>query len=77
MPSTTQCQKPEPVGASGSKQVTAKLWVWAGNPDHNSDGETFKPVMPHWSKTWFADISWPSATSWLDSSNDGTSGMKS
>jgi len=27
MPSTTQCQKPEPVGASGSKQVTAKLCI--------------------------------------------------
>jgi hypothetical protein len=27
---TSQCQKPEPVGASGSKQVTAKLLVPAG-----------------------------------------------
>ena len=25
MPSTTQCQKPDPVGSTGSKQVTAKL----------------------------------------------------
>jgi hypothetical protein len=35
MPSTIQCQKPEPVGASGSKQVTAKLLVSAGNPDQS------------------------------------------
>ena len=77
MPSTTQCQKPEPVGASGSKQVTAKLLVSAGNPDQRSEGEMFKPVMPHWSKTWFSDIIWPSATSSLCSWNDGTPGMKS
>jgi hypothetical protein len=29
---TTQCQKPLPVGASGSKQWTAKLLVPAGAP---------------------------------------------
>src|SRR6185437_4750072 len=47
MPSTIQCQNPEPVGASGSKQVTAKLLVSAGKPDQYSDGEMFPPVMPH------------------------------
>ena len=75
MSSTTQCQNPEPVGASGSKQVTAKLSVSAGNPDQRSEGEMFPPVMPHSSKTWFSAIIWPSATSSLCSSNDGTSGM--
>src|SRR5260370_24759276 len=77
MPSTTQCQKPEPVGASGSKQVTAKLLVSAGKPDQRSDGEMFPPVMPNPSKTWLSDIISPSATSSLRTSNDGTGGMKS
>jgi hypothetical protein len=45
MPSTTQCQNPEPVGASGSKQVTAKLLVSAGKPDQESDGEMFAPPV--------------------------------
>src|SRR5258705_2619062 len=77
MPSTTQCQNPEPVGASGSKQVTAKLLVSAGKPDQYSDGEMFPPVMPNPSKTWLPDIISPSATSSLRRSNDGTGGMKS
>jgi hypothetical protein len=77
MPSTTQCQNPEPVGASGSKQVTAKLLVSAGKPDQDSDGEMFAPVMPNPSKTWLPDNIWPSATSSLRSSNGGTSGWKS
>lgn len=41
MSKTTQCQNPLPVGASGSKQVTAKLLVCAGNPSHRSCGEVF------------------------------------
>src|ERR1700684_908274 len=77
MPSTIQCQNPEPVGASGSKQVTAKLLVSAGKPDHESDGEMFPPVMPNPLKTWFSYIICPSATSSLCSSNDGTGGKKS
>ncbi len=77
MPSTIQCQKPEPVGASGSKQVTAKLLVPAGKPDQRSDGDTFPPVMPNPSNTWLSPIISPSATSSLRSSNDGTAGMKS
>src|SRR5436305_9564415 len=76
MPSTIQCQNPEPVGASGSKQVTAKLLVSAGNPDQRSDGEMLPPVMPNPSKTWFSPIVAPSAMSSLLSSNDGTGGMK-
>src|SRR4051812_954136 len=38
-PATTQCQKPLGVGASGSKQVTTKPLVSAGNPDQDSCGE--------------------------------------
>jgi hypothetical protein len=51
MPSTTQCHQPEPVGASGSNKVTAKLLVSAGKPDHDSEGEMFPPVMPNPSRT--------------------------
>ena len=40
---TAQCQKPEPVGASGSKTVTAKLFVSTGKPDQESWGETSSP----------------------------------
>ncbi len=47
MPSTIQCQKPDPVGASGSKQVTAKPFVSAGKPCQRSSGEMFCPVMPN------------------------------
>src|SRR5699024_7149106 len=38
MPTTVQCQKPAGVGASGSKQETAKLLVPAGAPDQDSCG---------------------------------------
>ena len=41
MSNTTQCQNPLPVGASGSKQVTAKLLVSGGNPSQRSCGEVF------------------------------------
>ena len=36
---TSQCQNPLPVGASGSKQVTAKLLVPAGAPDQARCGD--------------------------------------
>jgi hypothetical protein len=75
MPGTTQCHQPEPVGACESNKVTAKLLVSAGKPDHDSGGEMFPPVMPNPSR--FCHIIWPSATSSLRSSNDGTAGMKS
>src|SRR5579862_8559253 len=39
MPYTIQCQNPDPVGASGSKQVTAKPLVSAGNPDQRRCGD--------------------------------------
>jgi len=35
MSATTQCQHP-PRGASGSKHVNKKLWVFSGNPDHDN-----------------------------------------
>ena len=43
---TTQCQKPLPVGASGSKQWTAKLLVPAGTPDQESCGDLLPPPQP-------------------------------
>src|ERR1700737_1428914 len=44
---TTQCQKPLPVGASGSYIDTTKLFVCAGNPDQDSSGEmSFPPGTP-------------------------------
>src|SRR3954447_12811223 len=43
MSTASQCQKPDGVGASGSKQVTTKLLVSAGNPDHASCGEVLRP----------------------------------
>src|SRR5450759_3004585 len=43
---TSQCQKPKPVGASGSKQVTAKLLVPAGAPDHFRCGDLLPPAQP-------------------------------
>ncbi|HEX3979192.1 MAG TPA: hypothetical protein VHW96_23170 [Solirubrobacteraceae bacterium] len=41
-----RCQKPLPVGASGSKQVTAKPFVSGGKPDHFSCGEMSSPPAP-------------------------------
>src|SRR5690606_3418589 len=41
-----QCQKPEPVGASGSKQEIAMLLVSAGGCDHSSAGCLSSPPRP-------------------------------
>lgn len=41
-----QCHQPLPVGASGSRTVTAKLRVPAGAFFHVSCGETLPPVQP-------------------------------
>ena len=38
--------EPDPVGASGSYIVTAKLRVVSGNPDQLSCGETSEPPAP-------------------------------
>src|SRR5689334_23182111 len=46
MLATTQCQKPDPVGASGSNIVSTKLLVPWGAPCHESWGETLPPVQP-------------------------------
>ena len=46
MSNSTQCQNPLPVGASGSKQVTAKLAVSDGKPLQLSWGETLSPPTP-------------------------------
>jgi hypothetical protein len=74
---TAQCQNPLPVGASGSKQVTAKLFVSAGNPDHDSCGETSSPPAPMIPDTWaFGSVS-PSRTSVLVTLKAGTSGRNS
>src|SRR3954451_7340370 len=69
---STQCQKPLGVGASGSKQVTVKLFVSSGNPDHDSCGEP----SPN-SLTWSSLSGGPSVTSSLVTVNDGTEGSRS
>src|ERR1700676_2493007 len=45
MSSTAQCQNPDPVGASGSYNVKAKLLVPAGAPFHANSGEMFPPLQ--------------------------------
>src|SRR3954471_21688466 len=65
----TQCQKPLGVGASGSKQVTVKLFVSSGKPDHDSCGDR----SPN-SLTWSSLSGWPSVTSSLVTVNNGTEG---
>ena len=72
MSQTTQCQNPDGVGASGSKQVTTKLLVSSGNPDQLSCGEVSPPAA-----TWSSSSGWPSVTSVLVTSNDGTPGSRS
>ena len=43
---TDQCHQPEPVGASGSYIVTAKLLVSLGAPLHFRAGDLFSPEQP-------------------------------
>src|SRR5215213_7663740 len=47
MLTTSQCQKPLPVGASGSYMVSARLFASAGTFFHTSGGEIFSPVQPN------------------------------
>lgn len=68
----TQCQNPLPVGASGSKHVTAKLFVPSGNPSHRSCGERSPPDF-----TWASPRSAPGARSALVTVKPCTSGWKS
>src|SRR5689334_20999449 len=72
---TTQCQKPLPVGASGSKQVTTKPRVSAGKPDQASCGERFLPPTLVWA--YSSSSGWPSVTSVLVTVKDGTLGRMS
>src|SRR5687767_619895 len=44
---TDQCHQPEPVGASGSYTVTAKLLVSLGAPLHFRAGDLFSPEHPN------------------------------
>ncbi len=69
---STQCQNPLGVGASGSKQVTVKLLVPSGAPDHDSCGE----VLPA-AATWSSFSGCPSVTSALVTVKDGTAGSRS
>src|SRR5512140_337058 len=43
---TNQCHQPEPVGASGSYTVTAKLFASFGAPLQRSVGDLLSPVQP-------------------------------
>src|SRR6187200_1641341 len=69
---STQCQKPDGVGASGSKQVTVKLFVPSGAPDQLSCGEVLPPAA-----TWSSLSGCPSVTSSLVTVKDGTDGSSS
>src|SRR5688572_28413369 len=71
----TQCQKPETIGASGSKQVTTKLLVSSGKPDLDSCGDTFWP--PALSCTWVSASCTPSLTSVDVTWNEPTFGSNS
>ena len=73
MSKTTQCQKPLPVGASGSNTVTAKLLVSGGKPSHRRWGDVLPPSSPkRASATCSLSSVFPSATSSLVTVNDGT-----
>ncbi len=70
MSATAQCQKPDPVGASGSYIVTAKLLVPAGAPDQASCGDRSWP--PTSVPNSAADNGCPSVMSSLVTGKDGT-----
>ncbi len=69
MSTTTQCQKPDTIGASGSKQVTTKDLVSGGNPDQESWGEVLPPEA-----TCASASGEPSTTSLLVTVKEGTWG---
>src|SRR6476660_6094184 len=69
---STQCQKPDGVGASGSKQVTVKLFVPSGTSLQDSWGELSPAAL-----TWSSLSGWPSVTSSLVTVKDGTWGSRS
>src|SRR6478735_2906288 len=53
---TDQCHQPEPVGASGSYTVTAKLLVSLGAPLQLRTGDLFSPLQPNTSASNFLSI---------------------
>src|SRR5674476_627625 len=69
---SSQCQKPLGVGASGSKHVTTKLLVPSGAPDHDNCGDE-SPNSP--TCAFFKGA--PSSRSSLVTVNSGTSGRRS
>ena len=73
---SSQCQKPLWVGASGSKQVTTKPLVSSGKPDQRRCGE-WSLSPPAIGATKLLSISSPSVTSSLSSVNDGLGGSRS
>src|SRR5690606_21031652 len=77
MLNTAQCQNPDAVGASGSKQVTAKLLVSAGKPSHRRCGDRSSPPAPILPDRCGVGSVSPSAMSLLVTVNVGTWGRKS
>src|SRR5690606_28145139 len=65
MSTTIQCHQPEPVGASGSYTVTAKLLVPSGAPLHCKTGDWLLPPQPNMSDSKLAAIAPPAGTSGL------------
>src|SRR5512133_2152722 len=63
---TNQCHQPEPVGASGSYTVMAKLFASAGAPLQRSVGDLLSPVQPKPLNSKLLGISASAAKSGLD-----------
>src|SRR5882672_11380517 len=77
MSATIQCQKPLPVGASGSYSDTTKLYVFFGKPDHDSCGEmSLPPLTPNTPENWASFNAFPFVTVELVTLNDGTFGRQ-
>src|SRR6478672_8779392 len=77
MPTTTQCQKPDGVGASGSKQVTTNDFVPSGAPLQDSCGEVLPPLKPQSSNTCASGSVPPSSKELLLTVSAGTCGSRS
>jgi hypothetical protein len=72
-----QCQKPDPLGASGSYMVTVQLLVSAEAPVHDSWGETSRPPgTPKMPDICAGGSIWPSVTSVLVTVKLGTTGRR-
>ena len=70
---TIQCHQPDGVGASGSKQDTAKEAVPSGKPDHDRSGERLSPAAAVKRSAMRA----PAAMSVDSRVNAGTAGSRS